>query len=137
MVRGNITEAAKLLKVTALRLRTFVQKSPFLSAEMQEAKDQLVDIAEGIVYDALTDGEDKSRQDSMARFVLGAQGKARGWGSAQGNVNIKNSGGVMIVQWADGTNIGSSNPPGASDNDPGGARSSRPDFIDITPERVA
>src|SRR6476619_5108550 len=77
LVRGNITEAAKLLKTTPLRLRQFVQKSPYLSAEMQEAKDQLVDIAEDVVYEALTDEDDKSRKDTMARFVLGSQGKPR------------------------------------------------------------
>ena len=107
MVRGNITEAAKLIKITPLRLRNFVSKSPYLSAEMQEAKDQLVDIAEDVVYEALTDEDDKTRKDSMARFVLGSQGKARGWGHATGGMSIKNSsGGTVIVQWADGTSFG-------------------------------
>ena len=35
MAAGNITEAAKLLKITSIRLRAFVKKSPYLSAEMQ------------------------------------------------------------------------------------------------------
>ncbi len=119
---GNITEAAKLLKVTSLRLRNFVQKSPYLSAEMQEAKDQIVDTAESVVVDALTDEEDKSRRDTMARFVLGSQGRARGWGSASnaGNLNIKNAGGTIIVQWADGSTFG--------END------SEQNIIDVTPE---
>lgn len=117
--RGNITEAAKLLKVTSLRLRQFVNKSPYLSAEMQEAKDQIVDVAESVVYEALTDDEDAGRRDTMARFVLGSQGKMRGWGSAvgSGGVNIKNAGGTIIVQWADSTVFGQDNEPKTIDHD--------------------
>jgi hypothetical protein len=126
LVRGNITEAAKLLKVTSLRLRQFVQKSPYLLSEMQEAKDQIVDIAESVVYDALMDEDDKGRKDTMARFVLGSQGKARGWGSASsaGGVNIKNGhGGTIIVQWADGQAFGDSE------------QNSSPETIDISPNQ--
>ena len=120
---GNVTEAAKLLKITSLRLRQFINKSPFLSAEVQEAKDQLVDIAEGVVYDALTDSDDKSRKDTMARFVLSSQGRARGWGTATtgGSMNIKNAGGTIIVQWADGSTFGDS----------------QPETIDATPNEAA
>lgn len=104
--RGNITQAAELLKVTSLRLRDFVNKSAYLSAEMREANDRLVDIAQDIVFEALTDEEDKSRKDTMARFVLTNQGRRSGWGSGAG-VTVKNSaGGTIIVQWADGTSFG-------------------------------
>lgn len=108
MAAGNITEAAKLLKTTSIRLRNFVKKSPYLSAEMQEAADRLVDIAESNVHDALTDELDPSRRDTMSRFVLTNIGKHRGWGSgASGGVTVKNSaGGTVIVQWADGSTFG-------------------------------
>lgn len=108
MASGNISEAAKLLKVSSIRLRSFVKKSPYLSAELQESADRLVDIAEGNVLNALTDELDPSRRDTMSRFVLTNIGKHRGWGSnGAGNVNIKNSaGGTIVVQWADGTAIG-------------------------------
>lgn len=125
MVRGNISEAAKLIKVTPLRLRQFVNKSPYLSAEMQEAKDQLVDVAEDVVYQALTDEKDEGRRDTMARFVLGSQGRSRGWGQGAG-VSVKNSaGGTIIVQWADGSTFGEANaePP--------------PNTIDVTPNESA
>lgn len=126
LVRGNITEAAKLLKVTSLRLRQFIQKSPYLLSEMQEAKDQLTDLAESVVYEALTDEEDKGRKDTMARFVLGSQGKSRGWGHSvsAGGVNIRNGhGGTIIVQWADGQAFGDSE------------QNSRPETIDISPNK--
>jgi len=108
MAAGNVTEAAKLLKVTSIRLRNFVKKSPYLSAEMQEAADRLVDIAEKNVAEALTDELDPSRRDTMSRFVLTNIGKHRGWGTGNGaGLTVKNAaGGTIIVQWADGTQLG-------------------------------
>lgn len=110
MSSGNVTEAAKLLKVTSVRLRSFIKKSLYLSAEMQEAADRMVDIAEANVLDALQDGEDPSRRDTMSRFVLTNIGKHRGWGTAGGgNLNVKNApGGTILVQWADGSTFGES-----------------------------
>ena len=123
MTRGNITEAAKLIKVTSIRLRAFVKKSPYLTAEMQEANDRLVDIAENNVYDALTDELDPSRRDTMSRFVLTNIGKHRGWGSGNTTgINIKNSvGGTIVVQWQDGTQIGQEEPENS--------------VIDVTPNK--
>ena len=108
MASGNVTEAAKLLKITSIRLRSFVRKSPYLTAEMQEAADRLVDIAETNVLDALTDEQDPSRRDTMSRFVLTNIGKSKGWGAGNSvGVNVKNSaGGTIIVQWADGSQFG-------------------------------
>ena len=107
MAAGNITDAAKLLKCTSIRLRNFIKKSPYLTSEMQEAADRLVDIAEKNVLDALTDELDPSRRDTMSRFVLTNIGKHRGWGTSGANVSVKNSaGGTIIVQWSDGTQFG-------------------------------
>lgn len=103
-VRGNITEAARILKVPSLRLRNFINRSPYLSAEQKEAQEILKDLAEDVVYDALTDEDDKGRQDAMARFVLQGIGKDRGWGSGGTKVQVNNSqGGTVIVGWQDGT----------------------------------
>jgi len=108
MASGNVTEAAIILKITSIRLRAFIKKSPYLSAEMQEAADRLVDIAETNVKDALTDELDPSRRDTMSRFVLTNLGKHRGWGNTNsGGITVKNSAaGTIIVQWGDGTQIG-------------------------------
>lgn len=145
MCRGNITKAAELLKVTSNRLRVFVNKSVYLSAEAKEANERLVDIAEDVVYEALTDTEDKGRKDQMARFVLSSQGRPRGWGSGAGtSVNIKNSkGGVIRVAWADGTQLGApsgdvrTSAEGApvASGDQGSAPFRSPDVIDL--EEVA
>jgi hypothetical protein len=107
---GNITEAAKVLKVTSIRLRNFVKKSPYLTSEIQEAADRLVDLAEANVLDALIDTEDASRRDTMSRFVLTNIGKSKGWGTGVSghSLSVKNSsGGTIIVQWADGTQLNS------------------------------
>jgi len=102
--RGNVSVAADILKVGSSRLRRFIKNSDFLSAEQQEAQEMLKDIAEDVVYDALTDADDKGRQDAMARFVLQGIGKDRGYGAGQPNIHVNNSkGGTVIVGWQDGT----------------------------------
>lgn len=107
MARGNITKAAELLKVPSIRLRTFVKKSAYLTAEVAESSEQLVDIAESNVLEALTDDVDPSRRDTMSRFVLSNIGKGRGWGTGAGTVNVKNTaGGTIVVQWQDGSTFG-------------------------------
>lgn len=111
MARGNITEAAAILKITSKRLRNFVKQSAYLSSELSEASEQLVDIAEKNVHEALTDEEDATRRDVMSRFVLTNLGKNRGYGTQPASsLSVKNSaGGTIVVQWADGTNFGDTN----------------------------
>jgi GTPase involved in cell partitioning and DNA repair len=104
--RGNITQAAAILKVPSARLRNFVNKSQYLSREVEEATEQLIDRAEVIVSEALDDEEDKSRQDQMAKFVLSStKARKRGWGAGSTpSLSVKNTGsGTMVVGWADGT----------------------------------
>ena len=104
--RGNISMAAQLLKTSASRLRTFVKKSPRLMEEVDEARQQLVDMSEDIAYEALTDGEDANRRDQMARFIMSNIGKDRGYGSGNGSaVNINLPKGNFTVQWADGSSL--------------------------------
>jgi len=123
MANGNVSKAAQLLKTTSIRLRNFVKKSPYLSAEMQEAADRLVDIAESNVLDALLDEQDPSRRDTMSRFVLTNIGRSKGWGTGGApSLSLKNSaGGTIIVQWQDGQQFGDSNKDieGEVINDPG------------------
>lgn len=123
--RGNITEAAKLLKIESGRLRRFIDKSPYLTEERQEALEQLVDIAEDNVYDALTDTTDPGRKDSMTRYVLTARGGDRGWGSASkgSKVNINLPKGSFQISWEDGSSIS--------------GNSNDPETIDVTPNRAA
>jgi hypothetical protein len=99
---GNITEASRILKISSMRLRNFVKKSAYLSREMEESKEIVVDKAESVIVDALDDPE---RRDSAARFVLERLGKPRGWGAQTPKLNINNQGGTVVFQWADGSEI--------------------------------
>lgn len=105
LCRGNISEAAKRLKITPSRLRTYVKNSPRLSAEVEEARQQLVDIAEDVAYDALTDEADPGRRDQMARFVMSNLGKDRGYGSGNSGVTLNLPKGRVNIQWADGSSL--------------------------------
>lgn len=110
---GNITKAADMLKCPSARLRNFVRKSQYLVREVDEAREQMVDTAEDNVREALEDEEDKARRDQMSRFVLGSQfARARGWGSGAGaSVNVNNTkGGMVVIQWEDGTQFGGQEP---------------------------
>jgi hypothetical protein len=117
--RGNISEAAKRLRISPQRLRAFVKKSPRLQAEADEAREQLLDAAEDVAYEALTD-EDPSRKDTMARFVLTNLGKDRGYGPKGGvNVSLNGPKGRLLVAWDDGTSIvGNDNDEKVIDADP-------------------
>ncbi len=78
---GNISEAAELLKTTPARLRAKVKSSAYLSQEIAEAREQLQDIAEKNVREAMLDNTDPGRRDSMSRFVLASLGRSRGYGN--------------------------------------------------------
>jgi len=103
--KGNITEAAKYLKVDSGRLRRFVKQSVRLSMEADEARQQILDKAETIIVEALEDTEDRQRQDNMAKFALLNLGMTRGYGAKTGKtLNVNNSGsGNVIVTWGDGS----------------------------------
>lgn len=108
MDRGNVTKAAARLKVEPARLRRFVKGSRFLSAEMEEAKEQILDIAEDNVVDAMTDMEDAGRRDSMTRFVLSSLGRTRGFGNAGSKgvtIGLNGAGGKVEITWGDGTTV--------------------------------
>lgn len=105
---GNITKAAELLKVPSRRLRKFIKDSEYLTGEVDEAAEQIVDKAEEVIVDALNDTEDKGRQDAAARVVLqSARAKARGWGNGAGSTAGAKVAvaGDLIIQWGNGENI--------------------------------
>ena len=102
--QGSVSKAASRLKITAHRLRNFINSSPRLLAEQMEAREQLADRAEEVVKEALFDPVDAARRDGMAKYVLSSIGRARGFGTGPGKqININSAGGNVIIQWADGT----------------------------------
>ncbi len=101
---GNVTEASKLLKISSGRLRSLINNSSYLTRELAETREQLVDRAEQVVIEALEDSENTARQDAMARFVINsAIGRSRGYGSGATKINVNNNGGNIVIGWQDGS----------------------------------
>lgn len=110
---GNVSKAADILKISSGRLRNFIRRSPYLSAEVQESLEQLADKAQDIIAEGLEDEDDKGRRDAAAKYVLDRIGKQRGWapGNIGPSVNVKNApGGNIKIVWADGTQFGDAPP---------------------------
>lgn len=106
MVRGNIKAAADILKIPPKRLRKYVKDSPRLSAEVEEAREQLLDVAEDVVFEALNDTADTGRQDAMARFTLLNLGGSRGYGQkGSAGINLNLPKGKISISWEDGTSL--------------------------------
>lgn len=102
--RGNISEAALRLKITPLRLRKFVEKSPRLMEEQREAQDQLLDQSESQMADALADKADAQRADNAAKFILTNLGARRGYGTKGSGIvlNPEGKSGSVKITWGDG-----------------------------------
>lgn len=113
MYRGNVTKAAARIKVSANRLRNFIKGSKRLTEEVLEAREQLVDIAEDVAYEALTDEVDASRRDQMARYVMTNLGRERGYGTNGNGVTLNLPKGNLKVAWADGSSLSVSQEPEA------------------------
>lgn len=100
LCKGNVTQAAEMLKVRSARLRSFVNASAYLRREMEEATERLKDKAMSVIEDALHGPPE--RADSMARYVMTNLGHDRGFGN---KVSVKTlpNGGPTIFAWDDGT----------------------------------
>lgn len=105
--RGNVTGVAQLLKVNSARVRKFIRDSPYLSEELRESAEIIMDKAEEVVVNAI-ESEDPTRADQMARWYLGQQGAARGYGNgkpgAGPNLTLPNKG-RMVIMWDDGEQL--------------------------------
>lgn len=98
---GVIVDAANMLKVPSKRLRAFIEASEFLTRERKEAEESIKDIAESNVLDALTDGSDSGRRDTMSRWFLERKAKDRGYTTASGPGKNGRLGGRVVVLWED------------------------------------
>lgn len=105
--KGNVSGVAMLLKVSSSRVRKFIRDSPFLSEELRESSEILLDKSEEVVAQAIESG-DPTRADQMARWYLTQQGNARGYGKDSGskgpNINLPGKG-RMVIMWDDGEQI--------------------------------
>lgn len=85
---GNITDAAKALKVTRQALHKRIREDEVLQAVVTDARETLVDIAESQALKQIKRGN-----TAMIIFTLKTLGKDRGYVERQ---EIEHSGDIMI-----------------------------------------
>lgn len=98
LCKGNITDAASMLKVRSSRLRAFVKASPYLQRETEEATERLKDKAMKVIAEGL---DDENEKYTMARFVakeLGAVGQKAVAKEMPANTRI-------VFEWGDGSSF--------------------------------
>jgi hypothetical protein len=82
---GNLTRAAKQLKVFPTRLRLYVHAKPILREAMAEVMDQGVDEAIGVLWEGLRDKMSyQNRFYAAKQFLTSEAGRRRGFGRDPG-----------------------------------------------------
>lgn len=102
---GNITKAAKELKIDPIRLRAYVRAVPALRRAMEETLEQGVDEAVDVIFEALRDKSSFQNRYYAAKELLRSEaGRRRGFGreaSASVSVELKapERGGIIAIKW--------------------------------------
>lgn len=95
---GNVTECARALGVNSLQLRRFIRNTPELAAEIIEAREQVADKAEQVVFESLYDASSHIRDDA-SRFVLSTIAKDRGLSRSAAVLTLPATGGTLEICW--------------------------------------
>ena len=66
---GNVSKAARYYKMPSQRLRAFITQSSRIAAELNEARERILDRAEAVLCEALF-SDDPKRRESAARYLL-------------------------------------------------------------------
>ena len=100
---GNIRLAARALGAAPGALARKVEQDPSLKTDRDAARRMIVDEAENVIVEQLTDVNSVDRRDEAAKFVLTSLGKALGWGqqatSAAGFSLSDGGGRTLQVKW--------------------------------------
>jgi hypothetical protein len=100
---GNVGLAARSLGALPGALARIVEASTALKADRDAARRMIVDQAEQVIVEQLTDTQQTDRRDEAAKFVLTSLGKALGWGtqatSAAGFSMTDGGGRTLQVKW--------------------------------------
>jgi len=95
--------AARSLGCLPGALARVVEKSIELKSDRDAARRMIVDQAEQVIVEQLTDAASIDRRDDAAKFVLTSLGKALGWGaqatSAAGFSMTDGGGRTLQVKW--------------------------------------
>ena len=101
---GNVGLTARQLGITPGALARRIELIPSLKADRDAARRMIVDQAEAVIVEQLTDTRQVDRRDEAARFVLTTLGKSLGWGNAGGpsggGISLADgSGRQLTVRW--------------------------------------
>jgi hypothetical protein len=100
---GNLKLAAQALGASPGALARKVEATPSLKLDRDAARRMIVDEAENVIVEQLTDPSSTDRRDEAAKFVLTSLGKSLGWGTqatAAAGFSLTDGGGRQLtVKW--------------------------------------
>lgn len=100
--RGDVTRAARLLKVRPVTLRRAIMADLKLQEVCDEIMEQAVDKAVTILKDGMNEGSYLVRFYAAKEFVRSEAGRRRGFGAPSQNVAITaQGGGTIVLKWID------------------------------------
>ena len=98
---GVRTTICKLLDCSQTQLRNYLEEHPELKQVMLDAREQILDLAESVIRENLTQTENPELRQRCAEFTLKSIGRNRGWGPDNYpamQVNVSKTGDDIRVQ---------------------------------------
>ena len=98
---GVRTTICKLLDCSQTQLRNYLEEHPELNQVMLDAREQILDLAESVIRENLTQTENPELRQKAAEFTLKTIGRHRGWAIGDYpamQVNVSKTGDDIKVQ---------------------------------------
>ena len=98
---GVRTTICKLLDCSQTQLRNYLEEHPELKQVMLDAREQILDLAESVIRENLTQTENQELRQKAAEFTLKTIGRHRGWAIGDYpamQVNVSKTGDDIRVQ---------------------------------------
>ena len=98
---GVRTTICKLLDCSQTQLRNYLEEHPELKQVMLDAREQILDLAESVIRENLTQTENPELRQKAAEFTLKTIGRNRGWAIGDYpamQVNVSKTGDDVRVQ---------------------------------------
>ena len=92
---GVRTTICKVLDCSQTQLRNYLEEHPELKQVMLDAREQILDLAESVIRENLTQTENPELRQRCAEFTLKTIGRHRGWAIGDYpamQVNVSNTG---------------------------------------------
>ena len=98
---GVRTTICKVLDCSQTQLRNYLEEHPELKQVMLDAREQIIDLAESVIRENLTQTENPDLRQKAAEFTLKSIGRHRGWAIGDYpamQVNVSKTGDDIRVQ---------------------------------------